>query len=559
MRRRFLALAEFDGTVARCSCLIGFPGASEDLGQAGIRLGLVDRKRGDRWRIAWWGVRPGDHCRSRARGDRAPRRAILGLALYRLAEFGPWVGILVYAFDQGGATATGLVSLGILAPTALFAPVAGPLIDRFGATLVLSAAYVSQALAMTAAAAALLTGAPSPFVYTLAALTAMLLTVTHPAHAVASSGLARTTEQLVALNAATGWVLSVGLVVAPALAGVILGVSSPGSVYAAGAACLFLAAMLVLPLSRLVPPLPDAAGEGFRSAPRRLHEGARALVHADASREVVVVLAATYVMVGAFDVLAVALALGPLGLGGSGVGYLTATHGAGAVLGAAVSFVLVGRARLMPAILTAAGFVGIAFLTLGLATSLLVAFVVAAVAGLGRSLLEVTGQTLLQRVTPTRLLARVFAFKEGIAMAAWGVGAALVPWFMALGGLRAALVFTGAIIPIGVVLRLRPLLVIDAAAVVPAVAIALLRSLPLFRPLPVDALEGVATTSEELAVPAGAIVVREGEAGDRYYAIADGDIEVTRGMRISRISNAAKALARSRCCTTASGPQPSRR
>jgi hypothetical protein len=44
-----------------------------------------------------------------------------------------------------------------------------------------------------------------------------------------------------------------------------------------------------------------------------------------------------------------------------------------------------------------------------------------------RGLLEVCAITLLQRVTPTALLARMLAFKEGLTMAAWGFGSILVP------------------------------------------------------------------------------------------------------------------------------------
>ncbi len=77
---------------------------------------------------------------------------------------------------------------------------------------------------------------------------------------------------------------------------------------------------------------------------------------------------------------------------------------------------------------------------LGIATTLAVAFVVAAVSGVSRSLLEVSGQTLLQRVTSTEMLARVFAFKEGLAMAAWGVGSAVVPLAIAVAGTTGALV-----------------------------------------------------------------------------------------------------------------------
>ena len=46
-------------------------------------------------------------------------------------------------------------------------------------------------------------------------------------------------------------------------------------------------------------------------------------------------LTATFLMVGAFDVLAVALAVGTLDIGGSGAGYLTAMHSAGPVCGRA--------------------------------------------------------------------------------------------------------------------------------------------------------------------------------------------------------------------------------
>jgi len=469
--------------------------------------------------------------------DRSSRRAVIALAVYRLAEFGPWVGILVYAYDQGGATATGLVSLGILIPTALSAPLAGPAIDRFGATRVLLTAYATQATVMAATAAALLAGLPSLLVYVLAALTAMALTVTHPAHAVASPGFAKTTEQLVAVNAVTGWVLSAGLVIAPAIAGLTLAVSTPGAVYAAGAAALVLAAVLVLPLRDLVPPIVRRGELGASSALRQLVEGARALKNAAAPREVILVLGATFMMIGAFDVLAVSLALHTLDIGGSGAGYLTATHGVGAFAGAAASLAILGRLRLVPLLVGAALLAGLAFLVLGLKTTLVVAFVAAAVAGVSRSMLEVTGQTLLQRVTPTELLARVFAFKEGLAMAAWGIGSALVPLVIALGGMTAALIFAGTLVPAAVLLRLPRLLAVDSATTVPVVTITLLRSLQVFRALPVPALEGVAHTAAEVPVRAGTKIVREGEHGNCYYAIADGTVDVRKnGHSIATLS-----------------------
>ena len=408
-------------------------------------------------------------------------RAGAAIGLYRLAEFGPWVAMLVFAYGHGGATSTGVVSLALLVPTALAAPIAGPLIDRYGASRVLLGGYAAQALAMAATAVAMLAGAPALACYLFGAVTATLLTVTHPAHAVMSPAIARTTEQLVALNAITGWILSVGLVAAPAMAGLILAIASPGAVYAAGALCLVAAAVLVFPLRGLLPPLARAADQrSGPSAVSELGEAVAALIRGGPATEVMLVLAATFVTVGAFDVLAVVLGVGVLGLGGSGAAYLTALYGAGSVLGTAGSFVLVGRPRMVPVLLPATVAGGAVFIVLGVATSLAAALIVAVLAGVSRGLLEVCAITLLQRVTPTALLARTLAF----------------------------------------------------AATVPVVAIALLRSMRLFRALPAPELEAAARAGTQVSVRAGTRLITEGEFADGYFAIADGLVEVTTGGRL---------------------------
>lgn len=468
-------------------------------------------------------------------GDAVLRRVGAALALYRLAEFGPWIAILVFAYDHGGATSAGIVSLGLLVPTALAAPVAGPVIDRYGAARVLVAGYAAQALAMGATAASMLAGAPPLVCYLLGAATATLLTVTHPAHAVMSPAIARSTEQLVALNAITGWILSVGLVAAPAMAGLILSAATPGAVYAAGAFCLVAAAAIVFPLRALVPPVARSTGEASRlGAVRELSEATRAIVTGGPVTEVMLLLIATFVTVGAFDVLAVTLAVGVLDLGGAGAAYLTALYGAGAVLGTAASFWLAGRARIVPILLPTTCVGGAVFIVLGIAISLVPALLAAVLGGVSRGLLEVCAITLLQRVTPTALLARMLAFKEGLTMAAWGLGSIMVPALIALGGVSAALIGIGAIAPLVVLTRLRRLLLIDAAATVPVVAIALLRSMRLFRALPAFELEAIARAGTDLSVSAGTRLVAEGEYSDGYFAIADGVVEVTCDGRRSR-------------------------
>jgi MFS family permease len=219
------------------------------------------------------------------------------------------------------------------------------------------------------------------------------------------------------------------------------------------------------------------------------------LLDGGAAGEVMLVLAASFVMVGAFDVLAVVLAVGVLGLGDSGAGYLNAVYGCGAVVGAGVSFVLLARARIVPVMLGAALVGSAALVVLGAATTVATAFVLVAVAGTGRSLLEVSSRTLLQRVTPTSLLARVFALSEGITMSAWAVGSIIVPALVGLGGARLALIAGGLIVPVVVLVRLRRLMRVDAAAAVPVVEIALLRSTPISAVCPCPRSRGSHTAS----------------------------------------------------------------
>ena len=67
---------------------------------------------------------------------------------------------------------------------------------------------------------------------------------------------------------------------------------------------------------------------------------------------------------------------------------------------------------------------------------------------------------------------------------------------------------------------------IDASVEVPERELGLVSEVPLFSPLPPTTLERLAARLERLDVTAGTTVVEQGAAGDRFYLIAGGEVDV---------------------------------
>jgi MFS family permease len=148
------------------------------------------------------------------------------------------------------------------------------------------------------------------------------------------------------------------------------------------------------------------------------------------------------------------------------------------------------------------------------------------VAGASQALLDVASRSLLQRSVPAHLLGQVFGLLEALTMAGLALGALFVPVLIHFGGSVLALAGVAAVLPIAAAAGGRALTSLDAEAPVPVVQIALLRSLPLFAELPAPALEGLAGALTQLEVPAGTALIRQGEDGDSYFAIAAGQFDV---------------------------------
>jgi MFS family permease len=456
------------------------------------------------------------------------RRVELAFVGFNAAELGTWIAILVFAYEAGGAAAAGAIGVVQLVPAMIFAPVASLLGDRYRRERVLLAGYLIQSLAMGMTAASLLAGAPVPVIYALAALAATSVTLTRPAQGSLLPSLARTPEELTAANVTAGWIESLSMFVGPAVAGVLLAVSGPGAVFAAMSGALLISAFLVARIgARSVPP--ERTPEG--SILGDLLGGFRALVHERRPRLVVSLMGAYFVMEGALDVLLVVLAFRLLDIGSAGVGFLNAAVGIGGLAGAALTTLLVARLRLTPPLMGGAAAWGTALVAIGLFPSRVLSPIFAGVAGAGRPLIDVAGRTLLQRVVPDRVLSRVFGVLEGLYMAGLALGLAITPILLAVLGERVTFIVAGAFLPVVFLLARRRLVEIDASVAVPEARLALLRSLPIFAPLPAPALERVVSRLIPTEAAPGTEIVRQGDPGDRFYVIEEGDVMVSKNGR----------------------------
>ena len=305
----------------------------------------------------------------------------------------------------------------------------------------------------------------------------------------------------------------------------MLAIGSPGMVFALmGAACA-IGALLVWPLRNVSPSSVRDAGsdEEQISAPGG---SIRFAIRDPQARTLLLLLGAQFIALGALDVLYVQMAVSVLHRGNDWAGYLYAAFGAGGVLAVWATAKLVGLSRLAWPLVVSVAVWSAALLGVAAASTALLALGGLALAGGARATFDVTGRTLLQRVARPDLLARVFGLLEGLQMAGLALGCLLAPALVRLGGTATALVAVGAVLPLVAVVAGRQLLVIDRHATIPVVEIALLRAIRLFALLPAPTLESLARALTPVTCAAGQDVIRQGDEGDRFYAIADGEVEV---------------------------------
>jgi MFS family permease len=449
---------------------------------------------------------------------------------HAVAEFSAWITVLVVAFDQGGASAAGLAVMAQLVPAAALAPIVGAAGDRFARHRVLTVSFSVLAITSGGIATALVLDAPLAVVYALAAVFTVAVIAAPATVASLLVHYARTPTQLMRWNVTRSFIRAAGILAGPLMTAVILGLAEPAAVFGV----LFVGCAMTAAYTGFWLPRDDrlATTLSITAVIVDAWRGVTYVARTQGPRRIVGFIGLTEALIGALDLVFVAVAFGQLDRGGSMVALLSVAFATGLLAAAATT------SRFLGSRLSGLTSIGTALLTLpllviGHTTSLVAVLVLTALLGAGSGLIEIGGQTLLQRSCDETMTSRAYGALNSTVLIAAAVGAWLAGQVLDTGDLANAISMIGLV---GLVL-----LVVGSLGLgrtersIPSAdssLVASLRSVSFLAALPQPTLERLARSSQRRTASAGTDIIVQGEYGDEFLVLISGATEVRIDSRV---------------------------
>lgn len=447
---------------------------------------------------------------------------------FLIDQIGSWsyvVVILVYIFDRTHSTQL-LAATGICrwAPGLLLTSYAGVIADRYQRTTVMIVSALASAAIMIGMAIAVAVGAPVWILLALIALSAVALTPYLPAAGALTPEIVGE-KDLAAANSIFSALESLVVVLGPGIGGLLLLTGRPVIAVLINAASFALAAAGV---ARLRVRSIGGAGEGH--ALRQLTTGLTVLRGQPVALAVILFSALDSAVYGASTVVYAPLSI-RLGTGASGYSYLLAASALGGVLGAGLANRLSGASRLAPVIMGSICLQTLPWLATVPVRSPALAAALQAVSGVGMIIVDVLAITSLQRDLPGEVLSRVLSVFETVVLGGILLASLAAGILLAHEGLNVALIAIGVGFPAIALLGLPALLRADrtSAAVAERLRprVELLSALDLLAGASRNAFERLAAAAEEVVLPAGSTVIRQGDEADALWVLERGLLSVT--------------------------------
>lgn len=442
-----------------------------------------------------------------------------------ISGIGDWlylVAILVVVYAESNSPVLlGIIGAARILPYVLLSVPAGMVADRFDRKMVLLVTDVARGVIMVGLAVAVSVSSPTWVIIALSILAACFSTFFGPAIGALLPSLVDERD-LGTANSAWATLDNVAFIIGPAIAGILLASGGLGIAFLINAASFAVVAVILwlLPVPGRPKPMPEAEGGEESGAP---NGGWRALLRPLAGP--LVLDSATSFVIGGVNVMTVVIAVDVLGAGESGTGFLQAATGVGGVVAGVSGGALLARRLSVP--LVVGGVVGgIGLAWLALSGGLVMAMVAIGVAVAGLLLLEVVNTTMIQRIVPDELRGRAMGVLQTSSAIVYSLGSLLMPILAGLFGVPFVLVAASVIVVAGVGGALLLLQARPASAPIDPVRLRLLDQ-EIFAGLPAARIEAAARQLVAVPVEAGEVVVRQGDAADRFYVVDAGTMRVT--------------------------------
>ncbi|MFL6206320.1 MAG: MFS transporter [Acidimicrobiales bacterium] len=466
------------------------------------------------------------------------RKVNLALAGSIVGDWAYAVGVSVFAYSHGGATAVGAFGVVRYLSMATAAPFMSMLADHHDRRRVMVISDLIRFALVAAAGLVIATDGPALVVYALGLLTSVVATAFRPAQMALLPSLATHPGELTAANVAASTIESIGFFAGPAMAGLLLAVADIPVVFGFNAITFLWSAALVASMQRPEPvdAAPDEAEDAEDAASDQDDDGPHSILHGASAgfREIfrnrdLTLLMGLYcaqtLVAGASLVFSVSIALDLLDMQEASVGLLDAVLGIGGLVGGFVALVLATRGRLAVDFGIGVLLWSAPLLLVSARPELGAVLLMMALLGLGNSLVDINAFTIMQRLVPDEVMGRVFGAMESALIAGMALGSLAMPLLINTVGLRTGLFVIGGSVGALALLSIAPLRRIDTIALAPE-GLDLIRAVPLFTPLPERSIERLARSAVVVRFAAGETVLTKGEAGDRFYVVESGRAEI---------------------------------
>lgn len=470
-----------------------------------------------------------------------PNLRALGLSFvgYKLTELASWIVILTFAYGRGGVIESGVVAAAMLLPSAVIVPIASSLGDRGSRVGLLAGSYALMAFACAACAVALVLELHVVLVYLSMLVLCVAVNFSGPLQMASLVALARSAQELTAANVVNGLIESGSYFFGPLVAALLLPWTGPWAVFAVLAGTMATSTLFVLGMDREEAASAEEGDPESRSPPEPVPRPTATSLWRDfgatlrwtaRNRDASLMLglvAGHEVLVGAVEVLFVAIAFDLLGTGDSGAALLNAAFGLGLVGGALVSLNLIGRPRIGGWLVAGGLLTGLPLAALAGVSVQLAAMGLFALTGLGALLSEVAARTLFQRVIPPYRVTQTFGVLESIGLFALTLGMLVIAAGVDRFGVAAALVLLGLGLAVVLLVLAWPIQRLESRyGPPPADVLDAVAALPIFRPLGVLALEQLARSARPVEAAPGETLIRQGDPAGEIYVLLEGKVDV---------------------------------